>query len=330
MMGSYDDPALRDSADSKIIQSPATTSNKHLHQHHDEPLKKQTSVVASSDVSETTASESDDEQPSAVAAAKENLKALLKKHDRSAKHPEVVQAIEELAALNPTGDAARAPYLEGRFVALTRPEFPGRIKQPEGRDVDQYTLGRLSFNIFQPNNLVCTIVETRNELIEAPLEEEGHSSDVRRFAYPLITAIIIHTDKGDFPATICMDAVGTTEKQPKNRLGVTFAGGTLTPAEEVRSDPDQLELWKEVFADAYKKAEEQRSYLSSVFQYIFKWVFQLTTPKDEDAEKSETHSVSFQMKRCPHGYFDILYVDEDMRITKGNRGTVVIVERMKE
>ena len=38
-------------------------------------------------------------------------------------------------------------------------------------------------------------------------------------------------------------------------------------------------------------------------------------------------SVSFEMKRCPHGYIDVLYLDEDLRITRGNRGTIVIVER---
>ena len=33
------------------------------------------------------------------------------------------------------------------------------------------------------------------------------------------------------------------------------------------------------------------------------------------------------MKRVIHGYFDILFLDEDMRITKGNRGSIVIMTR---
>eukprot|EP00538_Stauroneis_constricta_P010390 CAMPEP_0119557180 /NCGR_PEP_ID=MMETSP1352-20130426/8929_1 /TAXON_ID=265584 /ORGANISM="Stauroneis constricta, Strain CCMP1120" /LENGTH=33 /DNA_ID= /DNA_START= /DNA_END= /DNA_ORIENTATION= len=33
------------------------------------------------------------------------------------------------------------------------------------------------------------------------------------------------------------------------------------------------------------------------------------------------------MDRAPMGWQDIIYIDKDMRITKGNKGTVVVVER---
>jgi hypothetical protein len=124
-----------------------------------------------------------------------------------------------------------------------------------------------------------------------------------------------------------MEAQCSSEKQPKNRLGVTFVGGTMCPAHEVRSDSAKLALWKEVFANAYKKAEEERSYISAAMNYIFEWLFKLSTPTDEEAMKNDYTAVSFEMKRCPHGYIDVLYVDEDLRITRGNRGTVVVVAR---
>ncbi|CAB9519540.1 PAP_fibrillin [Seminavis robusta] len=298
------------------------------------------SVRSTGDMTDSTASLSDDEQQTALATAKANLKALLAKHDRSAKHPEVEKAIEELSALNPTKDAAMSPFLEGSFVSLTRPEFPGRLKQEPGKEhLDQYTLGRMSFNIFQPGKLVCTVNSTQNDLILAPAKQEesdkenqnNDSSDgeSRTYTYPLSTNIIIHTEKGDFPACLRMEALCSSDKQPKNRLGVTFVGGTLMPGEKVRSDPIQLDQWKEVFGGAYEKAEAERSYISSFMQYLFKWMFQLSTPTDEQALASESCSVSFEMKRCPHGYLDVMYLDEDLRITRGNRGTVVIVERKK-
>lgn len=312
-----DDPALHSRGDAKVA---AVDCKEFLKTSQD------AEIIKSSDATEATAAESDDEQQS-LEAAKANLRALLHKHDRSAKHPEVAKAVEELAAMNPTDDAVQSPFLAGRFVSLTRPEFPGRIKQEGNAHLDQYTLGRMSFNIFQPNDLVCTIVETRNDLVLAPQQEDANDES-RILAYPLKTQMIVHTPKGDFPASIHMKAVASSDKQPTNRLGVTFAGGTLTPGAEVRSDSTKLALWKEVFADAYKKAEAERSYVSSFVQFVFKWLFQLTTPTDEEADADETNSVSFEMGRCPHGFIDVLYLDEDLRITKGNRGTVVIVERV--
>ena len=290
----------------------------------------ESNVRKASDLTEATAAESDDEQQISVAAAKSNLKDLLAKHNRSAKHPEVARAIEELVSMNQTKDAALSPYLEGSYVTLTRAEFPGRLKQDPGNEhIDQYTLGRMSFGVFQPANLVCTVVNSYNDLRRTS-NEEGDSQDggeYRTFSYPLVTRIVIHTPKGDFPASLLMEALCSSHKQPKNRLGVTFVGGTLTPGEEVRSDPNRLTLWREVFAHAYAKAEAERSYFSSFMLYVFKWMFQLTTPTDEEALASETCCFRFEMKRCPHGYVDVLYLDEDMRITKGNRGTVVILER---
>lgn len=271
---------------------------------------------------------SQEEKQQARLSAKANLKALLQEHNRSAKHPDVVQAIEELQTLNPTEDAALDPNIEGDFHSLTKPAFPGRLKQdPDNDHIDQYTLGRMSFNIFQPKDLVCTIRKIGNTVKRVLEGESKDDSQIRSYEYPLVTEMIVHTPKGDFPAVLRMDAQCSNEKQPKNRLGVTFVGGTMCPSYEVRSNLTKLAQWKEVFANAYKKAEEERSYLSAVMNYTFKWMFKLSTPSDEEAMKNDYAAVHFEMKRCPHGYFDVLYLDEDLRITRGNRGTVVIAER---
>ena len=264
-------------------------------------------------------------------AAKSKLKSLLQQHRGSTKNPEVMAAIHELAAMNPTQNAVESPLLLGEFVAHTSPDFPGRIQPEQGQEsVVRYTLGRLSFGIFQPHHLVCTIRSVRNSIIDCG-GDQAHEFQVdghKTFTYPIQIDLTIHTPKGDLPATMCHAALCYVLPEHPNRLGVTFRGGSLTPTYAVRSDPTLMALWEEVFDHAYAKADDERSFMSSVMQYVFKKVFQLSTPTDEDAKRDATHSVSFDMKRSPRGYLDILYLDEDIRITRGNRGTIIVVERV--
>ena len=41
-----------------------------------------------------------------------------------------------------------------------------------------------------------------------------------------------------------------------------------------------------------------------------------------------TDELSFRMDKSPAGYLDILYLDDTLRITRGNFGSVVVVERV--
>jgi hypothetical protein len=42
----------------------------------------------------------------------------------------------------------------------------------------------------------------------------------------------------------------------------------------------------------------------------------------------KTGVVQFQMQRSPRGKLRILYLDEELRIIKGSRGTVLVFERL--
>ena len=273
-------------------------------------------------------------------AAKSKLKTALQQYKGSTKNAKVMQAINELAVMNPTKNAAESPLLLGEFIAHTSPDFPGRIKPEKGlEDVVQYTLGRLSFGIFQPHHLKCTIRSVRNSIIENAPDDDSEAAEAARvfsaangncktFSYPIQIDLTIHTPQGDLPATMCHSAIAYVIPEHPDRLGVTFCGGSLAPTYAVRSDPELMTLWTKVFDHAYSKAEEERSFVSSVLQYIFKKVFQLSTPTDDDLESNDKHAVSFAMKRSPRGYWDVLYLDEDIRITRGNRGTIIVVERV--
>ena len=147
-----------------------------------------------------------------------------------------------------------------------------------------------------------------------------------KLAYPLVCDITVHTDDGDLPAILIMEATCSENPDINTRLMVSFTGGTLLPAKELRNDSSKLDLWSRTFEGAYKKADEERSYFGWLFQFFIKILLGLTYPTDESLAK---HSFHFDMKRSPVGYFDVLYLDDDLRITKGNRGTIVVAERVR-
>jgi hypothetical protein len=261
---------------------------------------------------------------------KAKLKSLLMKYNGCTKHPDVVQLIEELSNLNPASQAAdisKSPLFLGEFYALTSPNFPGRIKPSPGQEhIVQYTLGRLSFNLFEPKKLVCTLQTVRNPVYPMETSSQDDSSPSNRTVYPLYLDITIHTPKGDLDAVLRNEAFCCPAKDKPDRIMVTFTGGSLEPASHLSSSPDKLELWAETFKDAYTKAEEERSYVGTFFHYILKLMLGLTLPTDETLRKHTFHH-HFEMKRSPVGSLDILYLDQDIRITKGNRGTLCVVER---
>jgi hypothetical protein len=279
----------------------------------------------SGDAKKATYMESQSQQPrpqnGPAEALKSKLKSLLAKYDGSTKHPDVVEVINELSEWNPSKqNCAQLPFFMGEFHALTSPNFPGRVQPQKGQeDIVQYTLGRLSFNIFQPHKLVCTLRSVRNPV--TPKQFEG-KEDQMTLSYPLILDITIHAPGGDLDAILTNEAYCYENPEVNNRLMVSFSGGTLMPADHVKSDISKLKLWAETFDGAYQKADEKRSYIGRIFQYLIKRLLGLTLPTDD-----LKHSFHFDMKRSPVGYLDVLYLDEDLRITKGNRGTLVVVER---
>ena len=69
---------------------------------------------------------------------------------------------------------------------------------------------------------------------------------------------------------------------------------------------------------------KQAEKASSEMQHQLKLLLGLTLPSDDESNTK----FQFNMARSPVGYLDVLYLDEDLRVTKGNRGTIVIVERV--
>jgi hypothetical protein len=292
------------------------------------PQRQQTSDVETSG----SITESDDsssrveanEGPTSRLKAK--LKSLLIKHNGCTDDNEVMDVVNQLAASNQqTGRCSESDLFEGDYFTITAPTFPGRIK-PTNKDDEEmvrYTLGRLSFNIFQPKDLVCTMNSVRNPVHP---RTEASKDGQKTFSYHFVLDITIHTLDGDLPATMINEAFCYEHPDTNNKFMVTFTGGTLMPADELVNDPHMLKLWETTFQDAYQKADEERSYLGWFWQYCLKLLLGLTLPSDKPSAVLD-HTFHFSMKRSPTGFMQVLYLDDDLRITKGNRGTIVVAER---
>lgn len=259
---------------------------------------------------------------------KNELKALLVESKDCAKDTRVADIIAKLSERHPCPQGfANLDCFTGDFAALSVPNFPGRIKasKKNEEDIAQYTLGRLSFNIFQPNELVCTVTSIQNQLYR-----KSNDDDKDVFIYNFIVDLTIHAPDGDLEATLINRAFCRENESRHNRMSVTFTGGSLIPGNESTSyDNSMLVLWERTFAKAYKRATEERTFLGWIYHYCLVLFLGLTMPKDAHMARSRSeHSFHFDIKRPPKGYFDILYLDNNMRITKGNRGTISVVERV--
>jgi hypothetical protein len=243
---------------------------------------------------------------------KDKLRSLLKQHDGSTKHPDVAKVIEELSDMNPSKSDANLHvsesfHFQGDYQNLSSPTFPGRLNPDDVGAIPQYKLGQMSFNIFKPHDLVCSILKIGN-----PVKKK---QDGDRLTYTFVIDLIIHTAEGqDLPATMVNEGHCYANPSKENRVCVCFTGGTLIPKKG--ASKEESKLWSETFSD---QIQDTSSYMSRFIKYIFFLLLGIT----------QDHVLHFAMKRCPTGYFDVLYLDDELRITRGNRNTVVVVEREK-
>jgi len=274
---------------------------------------------------------------------KSQLKSLLSEHNGCTKQKDVVEVVGKLAALNPIRkDCSKADLFQGEFYTLTAPPFPGRIENAD--NLAQFTLGRMSFNIFQPNNLVCTVKSIKNPVVACTSKDDDcndNNPSASTFEYGVVTDIVIHTTpndngemkedhdgNGDLEATLINRGFCTPSNDVDNRMMVKFTSSSLIPKDNTRISKAAMDkvLWIRKFANVYEKADRERSYLGWGLYYGLKWFMGLTYPTDM---LDEDHGFHYEMKKPMGFYFDVLYLDEDIRITKGSRGTIVVTSRTK-
>ena len=304
--------------------------------------------------------------------AKQNFLQILNNHGNDTSDPNVAAAIDDLGQKwqilrkqQRQGSEAPESHLitkmKGKWIQLSAPIFPNAIKDPDTPGKIKYTLGRLSFNMFQPKNLVCTLDGTTNlidqfdppscvagdapeetkEAVAKNTSESDTSSedetnegttaagDHLTYTYNVLQHLIVHAEKKDLPATLLVEGKCNVDPKKNDRVSVVFTAGQLRRGEEVDRNLQMRKIWDETFHEAYATAEKERGYISTFGMWLMKLAFKLTLPIDTDGS-SDDYCARYEMKRAPKGYIDILYIDENLRITRGNRGSIVVVRRMEE
>ncbi|MEO0825067.1 MAG: PAP/fibrillin family protein [Cyanobacteria bacterium J06635_15] len=240
--------------------------------------------------------------------AKQALREALAAHGGDPHNPVVMTAIAHLATLNPTpAPAHNTDLLDGNWRLISAPSFPDGEQRADGTYV--YTLGRLAFNMFQPKDLKVLINQVSQPVF--PID-----AGVQRTHDIVVDFSTLNEEVS--PLRGVVRNLGICEPSSDTALRVWFTGGVLEPA-----TGQDLQEWQSIFGDP--TAPSRSSSLGEWFQGLFlKIMFGLVPP---EGMATDTGRVEFQMTRSPKGILTLLYLDDELRITQGQKETVLVCER---
>ncbi|MDZ8052571.1 MAG: PAP/fibrillin family protein [Aulosira sp. ZfuVER01] len=240
-------------------------------------------------------------------AAKQDLRQALAACGGNTKDKHVIGAIENLQILNPTiAPTHSSTLLDGNWLLISASNFPGGEQLPDGSFA--YTLGRIAFNMFQPTGLKVVIKRVVQPVFLLGNGEQHSHDIIVEFttideSFPKLAGIV--RNRG-----VCSPLNDTV-------LHVQFTGGTLAPQESTN-----MADWEAVFGN--QQPPSGISWQEKLKSALLRLMFGLVPPQGMNLETGE---VSFTMKRSPKRSLEILYLDEELRITCGERETVLVCER---
>jgi hypothetical protein len=235
--------------------------------------------------------------------AKTALRQALAESNGNTKDEKVLEAIANLQSLNPTTAPAQSPILHQNWLLISAPNFPSGEQLADCKF--SYTLGRLAFNMFQPTKLKLVVDRVSQPVfLLADGETRNHDIVVEFTAiddnFPQISGIVRN--------------LATCKPISDKLLQAQFTGGTLQP-----QPTTNLETWQQIFGE--QSQPEKTNFKDQIMSFFLKLMFGLVPPQTMNPETGE---ITFTMKRSPKGKLEIIYVDEEMRITKGEKGTVLV------
>lgn len=236
------------------------------------------------------------------------LRDRLNTYEGDVKQPDVKDIIEQLCQLNPVVAPTHSKHLESQtWLLISAPSFPQGKKLESGKYA--YTLGRLAFNMFEPTDLPLVI-----DCVQQPVVPLG---DGEKRTHDIVVKFTL-IDETLPPLKGIVRNLGICYPIDDHILQVKFTGGILAPQEG-----EDLASWKQLFSTQRSPKKGLKEKLMSIG---LKWLFGLVPPTEMNPTTGE---LSFEMKRSPKGHLEVLYLDEELRITRGEKGTILVCEQAK-
>jgi hypothetical protein len=241
-----------------------------------------------------------------------------------------------------------AKSIEGMWLTLSKPSWYGCLGLNDNGD-PMYTLGRMSFDMFSPTNLICSLQGNFNRVeilsgeerkamlkfVPTKIREEVENGETVLRTYHIMTAFTIEPSMAAFPdapnkdVTRPIKGIMTTygyslpDPDVPNRHSIWFTGGRIEP----NNAPSDVSAWKKFFTiHPPKHSFGEKAKLLAV-----KLLMGATIPKEIDPVDGSM-SYDFTRPLGGHGmaYVDVIYLDESMRIVRGQRGTIFVFSRVPD
>ena len=220
---------------------------------------------------------------------------------------------------NPCGRVARGGHRDrgppACVCVISGEDFKGTTRTPDGVEC---TLGRLVFNIFEPVKMPVLITSIENTLGQRP--EKASSTD--ESSYQIKTHFSARDESGIRGIT-SLDGVIAEDPSDPTRLVIKFLKGSIEPEEG-----QDLDSWSKVIGVKDLTDKDSKGPLSwakeKALGLMLKLAFGFRGPADELGSRGE---LSYEMKRSPSASLDVKFIDDDMRITVGNKGAVIVAVR---
>jgi hypothetical protein len=296
------------------------------------------------------------ERPSLVLEAKRELLSDLKRAGGDSSRPEFEEKLQTLLTnYEPLHFDPRRPVikanvdfssrcldpskLEGVGISESKPVYPGCLGM-NGKGEPMYKLGRMSFDMFRPTQLIVSIQGTFNviDVVDGTDEEavkyvpNNLLADVRHGKSPvrkynIITAFTIEPWLPEFgedspnkevlePIKGIMTTYGFALPYPtQDRFSIWFTGGCIEASGE------HTEQWQNIFD---KNHAPKRTFAESGKLLVASLLMGASASDDMD----DKGTITYDLKRPIAGTIDLLYLDASLIILRGDRGTIYVAARL--
>ena len=272
-----------------------------------------------------------------------------------------LNVLSELFRSSINFNTSLSAVLNGSWKSISRPmyHYGGCVGMNERGDF-VYTLGKMCFNMFKPGAVRVTVQNTMNHIepvcrmdqlpTAAPwsLRRELCLSDPETLqtsnmlkSYDVVVALMI--EPGQFAAAKG-ESVPSPARRLKalqvargyflpdpdtpNRLTVWFTGGELAPApftdEDLEKGYGGLDDWVEFFGAEYK-----RTWTEALSDMGAKLFLGAELPNEMDPNGKMEYTLHRPFGGHGKGHADVMYVDGELLITKGQSGSIHVMVAQK-